>query len=158
MNDLRQSGSLSARLEKVAEPVVECSGFELVDLACVSEHGRTVLRLFIDKPGGVTIDDCATLSRELGAVLDVEDLLPGRYSLEVSSPGLERVIKKEKDFLRFTGRLVKITTREPIEGRSHFKVRLSAVNDGELEVIDDSEKRWAIKMENIQRANLVAEF
>ncbi|MFQ5428585.1 MAG: ribosome maturation factor RimP [Thermodesulfobacteriota bacterium] len=158
MNDIKQSDSLSDRLEKVAEPVLESSGLELVDLVCVTEHGRNILRLFIDKPGGVTIDDCATLSRELGAVLDVEDLLPGRYSLEVSSPGLERVIKKEKDFLRFTGRLVKIKTCEPIDGRSHFKVRLKAVRDGAVEVIDDMDKRWAIPMENIQRANLVAEF
>ncbi len=158
MNDIIESGSLTERLEKIAEPVVTGAGCELVDITSLVDHGRSVLRVFIDKPGGVTIDDCTVVSRELGAVLDVEDLLPGRYSLEVSSPGLDRVLKKEKDFVRFMGKQVKITTCEPIEGIHHFKVRLDALNDGALEVTDDMDKKWVIKLDNIRRANLVAEF
>ncbi|MFQ5480739.1 MAG: ribosome maturation factor RimP [Thermodesulfobacteriota bacterium] len=158
MSDIRESASLDERLERLAEPVVSGAGCELVDIVCVVDHGRSVLRVFIDKPGGVTIDDCTVVSRELGAVLDVEDLLPGRYSLEISSPGLNRILKKEKDFKRFIGRMVKISTREPIEGRSHFKVSLDAVSDGALEVTDDMDKKWALKLENIQKANLVPEL
>lgn len=158
MNEISTGGSLNERLLKVAEPVVEGSGCELVDLVCVVRHSRSILRIFIDKPGGVTIDDCTVVSRELGAVLDVEDPLPGRYSLEVSSPGLERPLKKEKDFLRFVGKLVKISTREPLEGRSHFKGRIVAVHDGVIDLRDDSNTELAIKMESILKANIVAEF
>ncbi len=155
---MRISASLIERLETVVEPVVSGAGCELVDLQCLVEHGRSILRVFADKPGGVTIDDCAVISRELGAVLDVEDIMPGRYSLEVSSPGLERVLKKEKDFLRFIGKTIKIRTLMPLDGRSNFKGRLDAVHDGVIEIIDESDKMWAIRMEDIRKANLVAEF
>ncbi len=158
MGEIAKSGSLNERLLKVAEPVVEGFGLELVDLACAVSSGHSVLRVFIDKPGGVTIDDCAVVSRELGAVLDIEDPVPGRYSLEVSSPGLDRPLKREKDFLRFLGRLVKITTIEPLEGRSHFKVHLIALHDGVLKVRDETDTELAINMDNIRKANLVAEF
>jgi len=152
------NASLIERLETVVEPVVSGVGCELVDIQCLVEDGRNILRVFADKPGGFTIDDCVAISRELGAVLDVEDVMPGRYSLEVSSPGLARALKKEKDFLKFMGKEVKIKTRIPIGGRSNFKGRLEGCNDGVIDVVDDTNKRWAIKIDDIGRANLVAEL
>jgi len=152
------NASLIERLEAVAEPVVSGAGCELVDLRCLVENGRNILRLYADKSGGLTIDDCVAISRELGAVLDVEDIMPGRYSLEVSSPGLTRPLKKEKDFLKFTGKTVTLKTFRPIDGRSNFKGRIETVHDGVVKIRDDREKSWAIMMDDIKKANLVAEF
>jgi len=152
------NASLIERLEAVVEPVVSGAGCEFVDVQCLVENGRNILRVYADKSGGLTIDDCVAISRELGAVLDVEDVVPGRYSLEVSSPGLTRPLKKEKDFLRFTGKTVTLKTFRPIDGRSNFKGRLESVHDGVIEILDDSEKVWALKMDDIKKANLVAEF
>jgi len=152
------SASLIERLETVAEPVVSGAGCELVDLQCLVENGRNILRVYADKKGGLTIDDCVSISRELGAVLDVEDIMPGRYCLEVSSPGSARVVKKEKDFIKFTGKMIKIKTSIPLDGRSNFKGRLGGLHDGVVEVVDDTDRIWAIRMDNISKANLVAEF
>jgi len=152
------SVTLIEKLEAVVEPVVSGTGCELVDIQYLVEDGRNILRVFADKSGGFTIDDCAAISRELGAVLDVEDIMPGRYSLEVSSPGLTRTLKKEKDFLRFTGKMIKIQTSMTFEGRSNFKGRLNAVHDGVIEVVDDTDKVWAIRLDEIRKANLVAEL
>lgn len=142
----------------LAGPVVEGAGLELVDVIYTVERGGAVLRVFIDKPGGVTIDDCAEVSRELGAVLDVDDTLSKRYSLEVSSPGLDRALKKEKDFLRFSGRNVKIRTREPQDGRRNFKGALEGVENGKVVIVDPAGVRLAILLEDIEKANLTAEF
>ncbi len=150
--------TLQDKLEKIAGPVVDSAGCELVDILAVVEHGQNILRVFIDKPGGVTIDDCAAVSRELGALLDVEDVVPGRYSLEVSSPGLDRVLKREKDFERFRGRRIKIRTLRPIGGRSNFKVTLEGVREGIITVRDDSGELWQININDIRRANLVPEI
>ena len=155
---MRSDAALVSRLEDITEPVVSAAGCELVDVVVVVEHGQNILRVFIDKPVGVTIDDCATVSRELGAVLDVEDVMPGRYSLEVSSPGLDRALKKEKDFERFVGSRVKIRTTRPLKGRSNFKVRLEGVRDGVIVVRDDNGELWEIDIADIRRANLVPEF
>ncbi len=155
---MRFDATRMERIEKVIEPVLTAAGFELVDLVAVVEHGRAILRVFIDRPGGVTIDDCAAMSRELGTVLDVEDVMAGSYSLEVSSPGLDRVLKKERDFERFAGRRVKIRTARPVEGRSNFRATLKGVHEGAVVVVDDSGKEWNISMEDIRRARLVPEF
>jgi len=155
---MRFSATLLERLESIVEPVVSSAGCELVDVTALVEHGHNILRVFIDKPGGVTIDDCATVSRELGAALDVEDIMPGRYSLEVSSPGLDRVLKKEKDFRRFVGSRVKIRTVRPVHGRSNFKVTLEGVRGGVVVVKDDSGELWEIEINDIRRANLVPEL
>ncbi len=98
------------------------------------------------------------MSRELGAVLDVDDTLSRRYSLEVSSPGLDRALKKEKDFLRFSGRDVKIRTREPYEDRKNFKGLIEGVENGKVIIADPAGHRLAIRLEDIERANLVPEL
>lgn len=148
---------LPDRVKAVAEPVADDLGLEIVDVVYTNVQGRWILRIFIDKPGGVTIDDCSSLSRELGTALDVEEIIPRRYSLEVSSPGLDRVLNEEKDFIRFAGKEVQIRTKEALEGRRNFKATLAGVEDGSVVVKDGEGRRWVIALGNIERANLVIE-
>ena len=130
-----------------------------------------MLRVYIDKPGGVTHEDCANFSREVGTIFDVEDAVPGSsYTLEVSSPGLDRKLSKPEDFQRFTGSLVKLTTRDPVNGNRHFEGRLKALHDGRLtlelaaaqEVEEARSGRSGTEVEidlaNVEKANLVPEF
>jgi ribosome maturation factor RimP len=141
----------------MAEPVADDLGLEIVDVVYTNVQGRWILRIFIDKPGGVMIDDCSSLSRELGTILDVEEIIPRRYSLEVSSPGLDRVLNNEKDFIRFAGKEVQIRTKEALEGRKNFKATLAGVEDGSVVLTDAEGGRWVIALGNIERANLVIE-
>ncbi|NMC74858.1 MAG: ribosome maturation factor RimP [Geobacteraceae bacterium] len=105
---------VTEQVEALARPLVSSLGMELVELEYKREGRQMVLRLYIDKEGGVTLDDCAAVSRELSAVLDVEDTIPGRYTLEVSSPGLNRPLKTRSHFEAYAGRLVKIRTFETL--------------------------------------------
>ena len=99
------------RVTKIADGLLASLGMELVDIEYKREGRTMVMRIYIDKPGGVNLDDCADVNRELSAILDVDDVVPDRYLLEVSSPGLNRPLTKEADYLRYPGRLVKIKTR-----------------------------------------------
>ncbi|MCU1277604.1 MAG: hypothetical protein JWM53_1150 [bacterium] len=150
------------KLQSLAEPVVTGQGYELVDLELKTEPGvGLVLRVFIDKPGtqgGVGLDDCAQVSRELSAVLDVEDAILARYSLEVSSPGLNRPLKKESDFLRFIGKKAKIRTSRPVgESRRNFSGTLVAVEAGKVK-IDVGDQVCEVPVADVEKANLVYEF
>ncbi len=149
---------LEDRVRALAEPVVEGLGIEVVDVVYTSEYGRRVLRIFIDKPGGVTIDDCSTVSRELGTVLDVEDPIPQRYTLEVSSPGLDRLLVKERDFQNSIGKKVKVRTKEAIEGRKNFKAAVAGVEKGMVFLKDADGKNWEIALSNIDKARLEIEI
>src|SRR5256885_7900 len=113
------------RVRQTVERVAASSGLEVVEVEFRGGGKSRMLRIFIDKPGGVTHQDCADLSRELGTILDVEEAIPGRsYVLEVSSPGLDRALRRPADFERFVGSRVKLTTREPIAGNRFFEGRL----------------------------------
>ncbi len=104
-----------------------------MDLELLGGGKARMLRVYIDKPGGVTHEDCSNFSREAGTIFDVEDAVPGgQYTLEVSSPGLDRKLSKPEDFQRFVGSLVKLTTRDPVNGNRHFEGRLKAFQDGRL--------------------------
>jgi len=109
------------RVEAFAEPALEKLGMELVDVEYLHENGHWVLRLLIDKPGGVTLADCVSVTRLLGDPLDVLDIIPNTYHLEVSSPGLERPLKKDKDFTTFRGQRVRVKTLEPLAGSRNFE-------------------------------------
>jgi ribosome maturation factor RimP len=147
------------QLEKLSEPVVAGQGYELVDVEFKNELGQWILRVFIDKAAGaVGLEDCATVSRELSAVLDVADAIPQHYSLEVSSPGLNRPLKKEADFLRFVGKKAKIRTRRPIgEARRNFSGTLVGVDAGKVK-IDVGDQVCEVPVEDVEKANLVYEF
>lgn len=151
-----------AKLQSLVEPVVTGQGYELVDVEFKSELGAWILRVYIDKPGSaderVGLDDCAQVSRELSAVLDVEDAIPGHYSLEVSSPGLNRPLKKASDFARFVGKKAKIRTRHPVgESRRNFSGTLVAVDGGKVK-IDVGDQVCEVPVDDVEKANLVYEF
>ncbi len=142
---------------ELVEPVLEELGFELVDAVYVAKSGRWALQLFIDKQDGVTIDDCAGVSREIGDLLDVHDIIPHEYVLEVSSPGLDRPLKRRRDFRWATGRTVKIRTLEPIEGRRNFTGRLDRVEGDVLTLLVDGAE-VSLFLDDVEKANLVYEF
>ncbi len=129
-------GPLPEAIEAVAEPVLRAHGLVLVDLEVHRAGRRSTVRFFIDKPGGVTIEDCRRFSEEVGDLLDVADLLPERCDLEVSSPGLERELRKERELRWAVGRRVRVWTREAVEGRREFAGRLLEVQEAELAVTE----------------------
>jgi ribosome maturation factor RimP len=147
-------------IEKVsahAGPVIEDLGFELVDVDFLSDRGRRVLRIYVDAENGITLDDCAEVSREVGSLIDLEDLVPDEYVLEVSSPGLDRPLKKSGDFVRALGRKVKVRMRQPVDGRRRFTGTLKTFENDMLEV--QIEKGTVmLPVAGIDRANLVYEF
>ena len=145
------------KVRRVAERILESEGMELVDIEYRRERGGRVLRLIIDQEGGVTLDDCASISHELDRNLDVEDISPGPYTLEVSSPGLNRPLKKESDFHRFINRVVRVKTSSPVEDRRTFRGRLLACRDGFVE-IEVERSVVKIPMDCIVKANLEYEF
>src|SRR2546427_6493348 len=121
------------RVREIAERVAASAGVEIVEVELRGGGKARMLRIFIDKPGGVTHDDCANLSREVGTILDVEDVIPGAsYLLEVSSPGLDRKLIRPADYERFTGSRVKLTTHNPVNGNRHFEGRLESFQHGRL--------------------------
>jgi len=141
-------------LRELLQPSIERLGYELADLE-VRLGGRSgVVRVFIDHPDGIGLDDCEKVSRAISALLDVEDPLPGRYDLEVSSPGLDRKLTKIEHFQRFTGEVVKVQTRFPIQGRRRFRGRLVSSNDSNIVVEVDGETH-ELPLATIQTARLV---
>jgi ribosome maturation factor RimP len=166
------------RVRTIADRVAASSGLEVLDVEFLGGGKARMVRVFLDKPAagndplaGVTHEDCANFSREFGTILDVEDVMPGSYTLEVSSPGLDRKLVKAADFLRFTGSRVKLTTREPVDNNRHFEGRLETFQDGRLtldlsvashksrkKMGDQAGKKIEIDFANIEKANLVPEF
>lgn len=153
----------------IAERVAVSLGLEVVEIEMRGGSKSRMLRIFIDKPEGVTHEDCANLSREVGTLLDVEDAVPGgSYVLEVSSPGLDRKLFRPADFARFQGSRVKVTTRDPVNGNRHFEGRLEEFRAGRL-TLDLAEarrkfrrpgmpERLEIELTNVEKANLVPEI
>jgi ribosome maturation factor RimP len=134
---LKQGGIEAVR--SVADRVVAGRGFELVDVELKRQPGGGIVRLYVDKPGGIGLDDLQSVSEEVGAILDVEDPIASRYTLEVSSPGLDRPLKNEADYQRFAGRLAKLSSYEPVDGRRHWTGRLIGLADGIVEIVLESE-------------------
>jgi len=145
------------RVRELVEPVLVGMGFELIDVLFLSAGGRWVLRLYIDKDGGVTIDDCAKVSGEIGDLIDVKEMIRHEYTLEVSSPGLNRPLTREKDLIGAVGRKVKVKTSVPINGRRNFIGQLKAFTGGKLLLFVDNQEvvvPWA----EVKKANLEYEF
>jgi ribosome maturation factor RimP len=127
-------GEDRSRVRQVVQQVVESQGYELVDVEFKGAGKNSLLRIFIDKPAGVSHEDCELVSEQVGTVLDVEDLISSSYTLEVSSPGLDRKLFKEADYIRFAGKLAKIQTRIPLEHQKVFKGRLRGLQDGKIQL------------------------
>jgi ribosome maturation factor RimP len=145
------------QITHVIEPVVQGMDYELVEVEWKHEAGDWVLRVFIDGPGGINVDDCARVSHQLSATLDVEDLIQQHYSLEVSSPGLARPLKKEADFRRFVGHKAKIRTKHPVgENRRNFSGTLVSVEGGTVR-IDVGDQVCEVPVGDVEKANLIYE-
>lgn len=166
------------RVREIAARVAASSGLEIVDVEFLGGGKARMLRVFLDKPAagtdplaGVTHEDCANFSREFGTILDVEDVMPGPYTLEVSSPGLDRKLVKTADFARFTGSRVKLMTRQPVNNNRHFEGRLEKFENDRLtldlsvashksrkKMGEAAGQKIEIEFANVEKANLVPEI
>ena len=144
----------SDELLALLEPTVEGLGYELTDLEAKLAGGSGVVRVYIDKPGGVDLTDCEQVSLAVSALLDVDDPIPGNYDLEVSSPGLNRKLTKLTHFQRFMGEIIKVQMRFPIEGRKRFRGKLLSANEEIIEVEVDG-KPYTLPLATIDTARLV---
>ena len=140
----------------MVEPILLNEGMELVDIEYRRESKGWVLRLILDKERGVTLDDCTRVSQEVGRNLDVEDFIQTPYTLEVSSPGLTRPLRTEKDFMKYCNRLIKVKTVDPVENRRQFKGELLGVIQGKIEIKVEGEV-FQISLSNVAKANLEIE-
>ena len=146
-----------ARIKELILPVLQAQEVELVDTDFVKTGKRYTLRLFLDKPGGITLDDCAALSRLLGEIIDVHEIINHAYTLEVSSPGLTRSLRKVEDFQRFAGRLARITVRGGTGKRSLFRGELIGL-EGETVALQEGSQIHHIPLADIVRARLDIDF
>jgi ribosome maturation factor RimP len=143
------------RLIKLIEPVVGGLGYELVGVEFDSR--QRILRVFIDSADGITLDDCSKVSYQLSGALDVEDPIPTRYQLEISSPGLDRPLFALEHFERFKGEMARLQLTQPLEGRRKFKARLMGV-EGDCVLLQDGETALRIPYQSIEKARLAPEF
>jgi len=145
-------------VSQLAEPVLREFGLEMVDIEFQFERGRWILRVFIDKEGGITVDDCAGVSRELGDLIEAENIIDYHHVLEVSSPGLNRPLRKESDFMRSIGKMVKLKTSRPINRRRNFTGRLAHVKEGMISLLVDDNNLVELPLKEIDKARLGYEF
>ncbi len=145
-------------VSRIAESLLPEFGMEMVDVEFRFERGRWTLRVFIDKAGGVTIEDCASVSRDLGDVVEGENIIDRPYVLEVSSPGFDRPLRKEQDFIRSVGRLITIEMARPVNKRRNFTGRLAHVKDGTVRIMVDDADLFELSIDGIKRARIKYEF
>jgi len=147
------------KIRAIAGRVGESEGIEIVDVQLLGGGRARILRIFIDKPDGVTHGDCENISQQVGTILDAEDVIPGgSYTLEVSSPGVERRLAKPQDFERFVGRKIKVVLREPVENQKHWEGILSAFAGGVISVDPAPGRSIRIHLDQVDRANLKFEW
>lgn len=147
------------RVRSVAGRVTADRGFELVDVELKRAAGGQLVRLYVDRPGGIGLDDLQSVSEEVSAILDAEDPIEGHYTLEVSSPGLDRPLRGEDDYRRFVGKLAKLSSYEPVEGRRHWTGRIVACDDGIVTLDLVGEKASArVPLAKVSHGRLEVEF
>ena len=155
---MRVAASIAERAAVLAERIARREGCDLVHCEYVNQSGTWLLRVFIDREGGVTIDDCGAVSRQLSAVLDVEDFIPHSYNLEVSSPGLDRSLRDVDDYRRHTGKQVRLKTSAPVKGRREFRGMLAGL-EGEVVTIEAlNGQSFEIPLERVKSARLEPEI
>lgn len=148
------NSSIEERVQELAERVAIDHGLELVHAEVAGPDNKPIVRVFIDKPQGVTHDDCSEVSLHLGTILDVEDFIHSAYTLEVSSPGIDRGLYKRADYERFAGNNAKLKTRQPIAGQRNFRGRLLGLEGDEVIFEDRTNGRVQIPLDLITKANL----
>jgi len=148
------SSSVEERVQAIAERVAIDHGLELVHAEVAGPDNKPIVRIFIDKPNGVTHQDCSEVSLHVGTVLDVEDFIHASYTLEVSSPGLERGLYKRQDYERFAGKMARMKTRNPINGQRNFRGRLLGIYGEEVLFEDRTSGRLKVPLDAIAKANL----
>ncbi|MBK9168210.1 MAG: ribosome maturation factor RimP [Bryobacterales bacterium] len=150
---------LTARIEEIATRVAASEGIEIVEVELKGAGAHRMLRISIDRPEGVTHGDCELISHQVGTILDVEDVIPGgRYTLEVSSPGVERKLTKPGDFERFAGQKAKVVLREPEEGRKSWEGVLAGFREGRILLEVAPDRTLEFPLESVERANLKFEW
>ena len=152
------SGSIQERVQEIAERVAIDHGVELVHCEVAGPESKPIVRIFIDKPNGITHEDCSDVSQYLGTILDVEDFIHAAYTLEVSSPGLERGLYKASDYERFAGNPAKLKTSSPINGQRNFRGRLLGLKDNQVLFEDRTSGSVSIPLDVIAKANLEFDF
>jgi ribosome maturation factor RimP len=145
------------QIREIADRVAASEGMEVVDIEYRGGGNRHKLCVYIDKPGGITHADCELISKQVGTIVDVEDLVPGSYVLEVSSPGLDRKLLKPKDYERFLGRKAKVRLRQPVDGKPSHVGRLCEYHDGVIGLETGSERVLRFRFEDVSEARLVVE-
>lgn len=149
--------SVKDKLQNLAEGIATRHGYEVVDVEYTKEKGRWFVRIFIDKPSGITLDDCERMSRDLGDELDENDFIPHAYILEVSSPGLERPLKRPEDYRRFQGRLIEVKCYAPVGGSRNLRGRLAGSNQEGI-IIETDGELLRVAWPNIAKAHLAVEW
>jgi ribosome maturation factor RimP len=151
---LKPKPAVVSRLEELIRPLVESQGGDLVELQYGQpKRGRGILRLFVDRPGGISIEELARINRIVGGLLEVHDVIPGSYNLEVSSPGLTRALKNPEDYQRYVGRLVRVTTRAPLEGHQVHSGILQGLKDDQV-CLKEGDRVLCIPLSEVARARL----
>src|SRR5271157_602980 len=149
------SEQVASKIEEIAQRVAQPEGLEVVEVEVKGGGNQRFVRISIDKPEGVTHGDCELVSQQVGTILDVEDVIPGgRYTLEVSSPGVERKLLKPQDYERFQGKKARITLREPHEGRRHWEGTLAGLDNGSIALETEAGTTMRFSLDEIQKANL----
>ncbi len=152
---------LREKIWELLDPIVRSNGMELIYAECLRMPSRWIVRIYLDREGGVTLDDCSLISHQAGDVLDIHDTPPGPYTLEVSSPGLDRPLFRDQDFLQYRGSQIRVTTEYKIDGRKHFKGELLDYLDQEAEkllVLRVGDKTYRLPREAFVKANLEYEM
>ena len=155
---MAESGAIGQRVEQIAVSVTEPAGIEFVHCEIAGSKRNPTVRLVIDKPGGVTLEDCAQVSRDVEAILDRDDFIPTAYVLEVSSPGIERELYALADFEKFTGKDVRIKTNRAIGGQRNFSGAIVGVKENEIDIEDRTNGPVRIPYESVVKANLIVDI
>ena len=157
-NLARQEGTVE-RVRSAALRVTTDRGFDLVDVEVKRAAGGQLVRVYVDKPGGIGLDDLQSVSEEVSAILDAEDPIEGHYTLEVSSPGLDRPLRSEEDYRRFAGRLAKLSSYEPVDGRRHWTGRIASCEDGVVTLeLEKGQGEARVPLAKVSHGRLEVEF
>jgi ribosome maturation factor RimP len=150
---------IASRIEEIAQRVAASEGLEIVEVEVKGGGAQRFVRISIDKPEGVTHGDCELVSQQVGTILDVEDVVPGgRYTLEVSSPGVERKLSRPRDYQRFQGKKAVIDLRDAVEGRRHWEGTLAGFENGDVSLETEPGKTLRFPIDQVQKAHLKFEW